>query len=222
MDDNLGKYFTFESKSFNSIECWGVNKKEAPERIKDFLTIIGTSNSVFKDVERFGIHGDIAVVNDAGFYYKEYQHFVSAHGNFAELVTEYKKKFRPQEKRRFISHTAHTYIGIAFEKKLDVDYMWKFEPGWVTSGLFAIWMGIALGYKAILTHGITFDLKNHFYDFEEMYCPEQFDRFFIKAKNSPLKEIIEENNIKFSSGRLGDYFGIPDKRWLSQNIKRYC
>lgn len=189
-----------------------------PKRDSDFLTILGTSESLKDDIQSYGIYGDIAVVNDCGFYYPNFKHLISIHGALLPLIKQYRLLYRQYENNDFYTHTAiYSDAGFPIEQQNKADYIWKFRPLYRSSGLFAIWVGIALGYKTILVHGINLDPRNHFYDIEQSKVFKQFDKLFNQVNNDLLINLIKSSNVRVSSGRFSEIIGKPTKKWINGN-----
>ncbi len=185
----------------------------------DFLTIVATAETVKDDVKKWGLHGDLMAVNDAAFYLPNYQHAVSIHGNILPLIRLYKKEFREYEDNQFITHTSHyADVGLLFDGQINADVIWKIRPIYRSSGMLAIYIGIAMGYKSILVHGVTLDERNHYYDLVDSKVKKNFNRLNNLALNGGAIDVIKKWDVRVSSGRFSEQIGKPSEEWISQRI----
>jgi len=216
---NKKYYFNIESRNkFNTCECYSTKDISKPIRNSDCLTIIGTADTVFNDIKRYGVHGDVAVVNDSAFYYQKFDHFITVHGKLIPIVESYRNSFRSYEKFRYQTHSAIAkQCGLIECDQNNANYLWKFRPVYRSSGLLAIWIGIALGYKSILVHGITMEERNHFYDFNTSPVKSQFSKLFSLINNDQIKDLLVSNNVKVSSGIFSEFIGKPTRSWINAN-----
>ncbi len=196
---------------FKICKCFKTQKSKDLLKKNKTLTVIGTAKCVFDDIKRFGIHGDVAVVNDSAFYYPDYNYFVTVHGKLIPIIQKYRESFRGYFKSEYSIHSSvPKQCGLIPSDQLNADYIWEFEPLYKSSGLLAVWIGIALCYEKIIVHGVPLDLNGHFYDFTESYISNQIDNMYKNVlNNQDIINLMKENNVKFSSGRLSELIGKP-------------
>lgn len=98
----------------------------------------------------------------------------------------------------------------------DVDYYGRFKKGnMMTSGMYAICVGLHLGYDKIILAGLPFDTSGHFYDppgneFETNYTCSN-DR--AKQTWQEVKDMAGDK-IRAVSGNLVSCFGEFTEEWL--------
>jgi len=185
-------------------------------RNSDFLTVLGTAECVKDDVAKWGIHGDVAVVNDMGFYAKRFNHLVSVHAQIFPLIKAYRENFRSYEKFGYQTHTAfHGDVGLPEDSQRTADYHWRFRPIFRSSGLLAVWIGIILGYKGILTLGVPLAHTNHFYDITgESHVIKNYENFLVRIKGAV--DLIVLKNVRAASGPFSEFVGEPTKEWIDK------
>ena len=213
---------------FDSCECY--TKKESiktPKRYSDFLTVIGSANTVQDDIKKWGVHGDVACCNDTCFYYPVYNHVVAPLAQMMPIIKEYKKTCRWFEEDFPVqTHTVH-HTDVSrptYEDQLLADFKWRFRPNFKSSGLLAVWIGLALGYKAIITLGITLDARDHFFDLCENYpthIPHThghfkiFDKYLTRHKTD---EWLSSFNVRAPNGNFSTWVGEPTTKWMEKYI----
>jgi hypothetical protein len=84
----------------------------------------------------------------------------------------------------------------------------------VTSGMYAMYVALHLGYDKIVAAGIPFDKTGNFYQEPGILSPHVHRGTAKKA----WKKLKDEsgNRIKVVSGSLVDYFGEITKEWLAE------
>ena len=193
-----------KDRFFQTCSCVSFNSKDLPKRNSDFLTIVGGSDNVKNDVKKWGIHGDIVTVNFSGlFLNRDYDHLASFHCDlFKHLINLRKLAIT---KKKFYTHSRIT------ENRDFVNYIWSFVPKPKSSGLLALWIGIALGYKKILLHGIPLDNSGRFTDIEN---DETRNLYYEEcSKNIDFSKFI---NVRSSSGNSLKIFGEPTWNWIQK------
>ncbi len=203
---------------FDICSCIGVRSNKLPV-IGNFLTIIGSAECVKNDINRYGCHGDIMAVNHVALYFphrKPYQHLVTEHGEFIKPISELRRKtvyFKGVND--FKTHTFYNsnYNKLSYDISC-VDYIWNFFPKHMSSGILGLFIGIVLGYKKILLHGIPLDRTNRFHDID--VC---LNSKFYKETNQWLiqNSIIKnyKNIVRSSSGNTMEFFGEPTEEWIN-------
>jgi hypothetical protein len=86
-----------------------------------------------------------------------------------------------------------------------IDYYGRFKVGGMaTSGMYAVCVGLHLGYKKIIVAGIPFDTSGHFYD-----PPTLKSNFDFNSKQKLWEEVkgMSGDKVRFISGNLVHIFG---------------
>lgn len=94
------------------------------------------------------------------------------------------------------------------------DVVWHIEQQRGTSGLFAIFIGIAMGFSKIVAAGLPLDSSGHFFDTPETRRWGDYDRL-PPASVSVWRAAAERwpDRVRSLSGRTADWFGRPDAAW---------
>jgi len=178
------------------------------------LIIVGSGWNVWDDLS-CGHHGDVMCINDIGMHYpREFEHWYSNHHN--QLVTWLEaRRFRYKDK----APELHSCQGAPQFKHGKPRNHWPW-PGHGTSGLNAVYTGIALGYERIVLAGVPLDDKGHYFDPPEGHwlqngkwsnftreVPERDDgpRFWDDANKD-----IFQGMVRSISGRTLELLGGPD------------
>jgi len=199
-----------KDKLFEFCNCISFNSKNLPERNSDFLTIIGGSENVKEDVKKWGIHGDIITVNFAGlFLNRNYDHLVSFHADVFKFIIDLRKL--SITKKKFYTHTNGSINSRIIDNKDFISYIWSFIPKPKSSGLLALWIGLALGYKKILLHGIPLDNSGRFTDIEN-----DENRNLYYENCSKNIDFTKFTNVRSSSGNTLKIFGEPTWSWIQK------
>lgn len=171
------------------------------------LLIISTGQCVWDDVEKaksclVDIEYDTMAVNDMIMYWPENLTYgVSWHfdnlNNWATVRTYRKAKNMP----------------LLYGPKIckGVDCAVTFQEHIQTSGMYAVAVGIHLGYDKIIITGIPFDNSGHFYD--RLSSPEFDYRDHLKEYWATIRR-FGKNKARAISGNLVKCFGELTKEWL--------
>ena len=142
----------------------GISSNQFPDPYKKpqksgTLAIIGGGRCVWDDVEKLGGNFDVMCVNDIIMHYPgEIQY---AYSNDARWLPKWLSARRPRyvmEQGKPQLHSCNQGNGIT---------SWPF-PGHGTSGLNAVYVGIAMGYDEIVLCGVPMDGSGHYFDPESL------------------------------------------------------
>lgn len=208
LSENLNK------KHFEICSCTGIRSDKLPV-IKDFLTIVGSAECVRNDIGKYGYHGDIMVVNQVALYFphkKPYQHLVTEHHEFIKPLSELRRM--TVYFNGINDFKTHTFGKQVKHNMSGVDYLWDFLPKHQSSGLLALFIGIALGYNKILLHGIPLDRTKRFHDLD----PCISSKFYSEANERMLRNdflLNYKDIVRSSSGNTMKFFGEPTEKWIN-------
>lgn len=140
----------------------GVTPNQFPDPFKTpqysgSLLIVGGGRCVWDDLARidYSIEWDVMCVNDIIMHYPGDVHH--AYSNDNRTLPKWVAARRPRyaiENKLPIQHSCNT---------LETGYKWPF-PGHGTSGLGAVYVGLAIGYTNIVLCGIPMDGTGHYFD----------------------------------------------------------
>lgn len=125
------------------------------------LLIVGGGRCVWEDLERLGpVDYDIMCVNEVGLRFPgRIEHWFTNHGEqFPYLIS---LRNMGQTGRTWGPKYTHTMMDCPHSQK--ADFVWPL-PIRGNSGLGAILVGLALGYRKIHVAGVPLDDSGHFYD----------------------------------------------------------
>lgn len=200
-------------KYFNVCESYSSKYKKLPVRTSDHLTVIGSGVCLIESIKKMGYIGDIMSVNVASFFFPEnrpYQHIVSYRYELFELSEKIRIWFR--QKHKCISHS-YTSEDIKYYKN-KADYFWNIKPMPQSSGFLACTIGVILGYKKIILHGIPMDDTMRFHE-TISNSKTNYDEIVKEMDQSPYLHINKFKDIvKSCSGVTMKILGYPDKEWL--------
>jgi|GEM_PF-3540479 len=175
LTDKIIKIDGLESRCFSDHD-------KLPATDKEILTVAGSAPCLQDDLDKFGIVGDLATINQAYKVLNNTQmHFVSAHMD---------KHHEPLGIR-------HTITPRGINR---ADYFWYFNPGFISSGLLAAWIGLSIGYKKIILIGVPLDGRVH-----AKFLPA------LKRQTELFK------NVRSVSGNTKDALGEPTEDWIHGN-----
>jgi hypothetical protein len=100
----------------------------------------------------------------------------------------------------------------------DVDVVWNMDQTGETSGLFAVKIALAMGFKKIIICGIPQDNSGHYYDHHK---PKQTGlirfntRSNIRGWNDLYSITLAPERVRALSGLTKSIFGEPTKEWIN-------
>ncbi len=178
---------------------WG----ETPARLGRFrgrLLIMGGGRRLWDDVAR--VHpwsGDVMAVNDVGqFWHGAVAHWATLHPEYLPGWRFYRQRHCYGEGKLPICHAPKVKEG--------VDQAWQLQRYGGTSGLFACWIGLMLGYSEIVLAGLPMDNGGHFFD-PPWVGTDNEDRGIAIEWDEAVP--LFAGRIKSLSGRTRDWLGAP-------------
>ncbi len=144
--------------TFRGIKGVGASPPSYLDSCKGNLIILGGSRCVWDDWLRLrdaGFSGSLMAVNDIGQWIDGLNHWVSLHpANLRHWIEL--KRLHAMHSHNCLTHTQEPYEGIRVA--------WQIQPYGEQSGLFAIQVGLLLGFDRIMVCGIPMDHSGHFFD----------------------------------------------------------
>lgn len=174
-------------------------------RGNDILTILGCGDTLWLDVEKYGVIGDVMAVSDTLAYYDRglLQHAVSRHH---DGLTEHFLAIREKRYQHLCLHENIQIHGIFGDDSDAVTHRWTTMPITVDSGQFATLIGVCMGYEEIRLLGMPLEGGRFF-------RPERpgqlFDRYATYHKEWRRTKIYM-GNVRSAGGFTADLLGRLD------------
>lgn len=177
---------------------------EAPSRLGRFsgpLLILGGGRTVWDDYAKVRPwKGEIMAVNDIGAHmHDRIRHWVTLHPEYMPGWKHYREKHLYGQG---ISAMTHSY-----KEKEGIDVVWKIGNQGGTSGLFACFVGLMLGYNEIVLGGLPMTNDGHYFD-----PPWQYTAFQDKGVAlvwASAQTNIFKGRVKALSGWTKTWLGSP-------------
>ena len=196
----------------NGIEGRGEFPPVLANRYNGRAIVMGTGRSIWNDLSRFKHKGyGVIAVNNMILHYKgRVDHACSMHPEEPELWKELRTAYEC-EQGEIITHSPCTS---PHGKEHKTDYTWAIDDsGGGTSSLFAVMLGLALGYNRIVLCGVPMDDSGHFYD-PEGYKDGAFRANYIRNEWSKSKIYYFKDRVRSMSVWTEDLLGRPTETWL--------
>ena len=149
------------------------------------LTILSTGHTLTQDIEKYGIIGDVMVVNHSITDYSGHiDYAISIHKHLLEswMVERAEKNLNTSDVQLIYDDA---------ECKLPVN----------TSGLLALWKSQQLDYDLVRVLGMPADNRGHYYDPDNEHA-DDFKSRFPFDNDQWLTEFSQWGNIRIASGNL--------------------
>ena len=165
------------------------------------LIITGSAECLFEDFRKaieFFDNFDLMAVNMSGICFNNVKHLASLHH---ERMEAFFKAAMLDNGRHIITHS--------IKKSPYVEVVWDIFNNGGSSALFAVKVGLRLGYDKIILCGVPLTAGRRFYDYDrvsEIGDKPTFEAW--KAEKLPDK-------VKSMSGRTKDLLGYPTKEWAN-------
>ena len=165
---------------------------------KEFFDKTGYNNGTYQ----------IMCVNDIAGQFKAepIHHAVSLHKRILPAVRLLRREKSMLEDIVTHSHKAGPQI----------DIVWDMPNVGGTSGLFAVQVALALGYKKIIVCGVPMDNSGHYYDPDGVNI-NHATQFDVKSNIMPWRQIasrpMPKVRVRSMSGRTAEVFGKPTEEW---------
>lgn len=190
-----------------------VGGEEAPPLCGNFsgtLLVVGSGHCLWDDLARLnslGLGGDVMAVNFASVFYPgPVHHLASLHPLNIPHWIALRWLASNIEGPRIHTHAQEPLPG--------VETTWRFECGCGTGGtssLFAVLVGLALGYERVILAGVPLDNLGHFYD-----PPGPVKRDWQKLESRAVniewecaRETVFHGRVKSMSGMTKAMLGEP-------------
>lgn len=187
-------------------EIWQAlgGRGEIPSRLGRFsgpLLILGGGRTVWGDFEKVRPwKGEIMAVNDVGsVLHDRIRHWVTLHPEYMPGWRHYREKHLYGQGVAAMTHSHKSRPGI--------DTTWQVENVGGTSGLFAAFVGLMLGYSEIVLAGIPMTNDGHYFD-----PPWAGTDFVDRAVHSVWRQArdnIFKGRVKSLSGLTREWLGEP-------------
>jgi len=174
------------------------------------LLIAGSARCVWQDIKTFyksNLYHDVMCVNDVGMHFPgRVDHWYS---NDSRMIQRWRAARRPRYTRehdREMPPVTHSCFGGA-------DYRWPW-PGHGSSGLNAVYTGLALGYQRIVLAGIPLDNSGHYFDppwVKGNFVSEVPDRKGAPKYWQMAAREVFHGRVRSMSGRTADLLGVFQK-----------
>lgn len=176
------------------------------------LLIVGPARCVWDDLET--VHPssfEVMAINDIGIHLPmPIEHWFSCHGDRLHLWRQCRKpRFRVMDRDQIKLHTcigSHQHV-----------HTWPW-PGHGSSGLNAIYTGLALGYDNIVLAGVPLDSSGHYFNPPDDHPLKRLDprpnwsNFENEGKERVwlnARDRVFHGRVKSLSGRTRDWLGSP-------------
>jgi hypothetical protein len=177
---------------------------------KDLL-IMGTAACLWEDLDRYDDRhgGERLAVNDAAAYYPQYSahrldHIAALEGNWLDSWSYAAKDWAAKHG----GHSAYTHSHMKFAHwGGEPRYVWPLKRDGGTVGLFAVLIGLLMGFDRIILAGSPIDASPHFYHIEKEY------RFYInesvRSEWLRARDAVFNGRVKSLSGWTREVLGEP-------------
>lgn len=178
---------------------------EPPSRLGRFagppLLIMGGGRTVWEDYARVRPwKGEIMAVNDVGAHlHDRVRHWVTLHPEYFPGWRTYREKHLYGQGVPAMCHS--------FRQKEGVDVCWKVGNVGGTSGLFACFVGLMLGYTEIVLAGLPMTNDGHYFD-PPWYRTDFADKA-VSVVWRQARDNIFAGRVKSLSGMTREWLGDP-------------
>lgn len=185
-------------------ELWNVlgGRGEIPSRSGCFsgpLLVLGGGRTVWDDYAKVRPwKGEIMAVNDIGAHlHDRIRHWVTLHPEYFPGWRHYREKHNYGDRVPPMCHSQKSREG--------VDVAWNFAAVGGTSGLFAVKVGLLLGYTEIVLAGVPMTGDGHYFD-PPWYKTEFADRANEMEWKSAIRNYFN-GRVTSLSGKTADWIG---------------
>lgn len=200
--------------TFNGIRGKGESPPPCAGNFKGLAVVMATGRCVWDDLARFNPEhhkADVIAVNNMILHWKNrVHHGVSLHAEEPPLW----RKLRQQYGCDNNHVTCHAARPSRDPQIMNCDYIWDLlgcaRAG--TSSLFAVAVGIALGYSRIVLAGVPLDDKGHFYDPPGLVF-KCFGSTSVRNQWQTAQEVFFKNRVRSLSGWTRELLGEPTDEW---------
>lgn len=175
---------------------------EIPSRAGRFsgpLLVLGGGRTVWDDYAKVRPwKGEIMAVNDIGAHlHDRIRHWVTLHSEYLAGWVEYRNRHNYGDLVPAMTHS--------HKLKPGVDVLWPLSAVGGTSGLFACYIALLLGYDEIVLAGVPMTGDGHYFD-PPWYRTEFADRANEIEWKSAIRNIFD-GRVTSLSGRTAEWIG---------------
>jgi hypothetical protein len=209
----------------NGITGRGVAPPCAGSR-KGLALVLGTARCVWEDLQKLshftrsqaeiiGINGMIL------FWPGRIHHGISMHPGELDLWRRLRHRYEGRDQAEFLTHTCKNENSLqpGASGKISLagfDWCWDIVGAiGGTSGLFAVMVGLALGYEKIILAGVPMDGSGHLYDPPGTEST-QFTQDWLETEWKKISAVYFNDRVRSLSGRTRDWLGAPTEDWLGE------
>jgi hypothetical protein len=183
----------------NGVRGHGDKPAYAEERSGSLL-VMGGGRCVWEDLEQLGQwSGATMTANEVGAHYQgSIDHWASLHPDFFPFWIG---------RRSLLGMSVHFLCHAQKRSCPAVDCVWSFSHGTADSGLFAVSVGLAMGYDKVVLAGVPLDNDGHYYD-----APGYVSTFNDRPTTlewEAARESVFEDRVRSLSGRTRSLLGAP-------------
>ena len=189
-------------------KLWEVlgGRGEPPSRLGRFsgpLLIMGGGRTVWDDYAKVRPwKGEIMAVNDVGaVLHDRVRHWVTLHPEYLPGWRTYRERHLYGQGIPAMTHS--------HKAKPGVDTVWSVGNVGGTSGLFACFVGLMLGYNEIVLAGVPMTNDGHFFD--PPWVGTDFVDRAVQSVWKQARENIFEGRVTSLSGLTSEWLGSPLK-----------
>lgn len=164
-------------------------------------TVVSSGHTLPSDIESIGIQGEVFMVNHAALFIgssfnaMEHRHVCSAEPWLLTAIRHVRGSMQAET-------VSHCIMGRQIREG-SFDFLWRFQPPFVTSGMFALLCCVSIGYRDVRVLGIPSDSRGHFYDPNAKLHFEVEEFGFLKAWREMIGLLRGAGvKLQFGSGNL--------------------
>jgi hypothetical protein len=200
-------------------EYEGIRGLTAPPEIyqqcRGSLLILGAGRSLWEDLQSLKKYkfDDVMAVNFTAAFYSGYiSHFATLEGNMASFSLGLRERIHGKDDNKIHIHvndSGHAEDGINWNMPEDIKHG--------SSGIFALSVGVCLGFDKIVIAGMPLDGKGRFFDPPgEVSGPMSYDDGFIRRTWERYMHDGEWlSKVRSCSGRTRSWLGEPTLEWFN-------
>lgn len=202
--------------TFNGIRGKGESPPRCAGNFKGRAVVMATGWSIWDDLALFNPeqnNAEVIAVNNMILHWKKrVHHGVSLHAEEPPLWRKLRQQYGCDN-----SHvTCHAARPSRDPQVMNCDYIWDIlgcaRAG--TSSLFAVAVGLGLGYTRIILAGVPLDDKGHFYDPPYILMPKQFASTSVRNQWETAKQFWFQDRVRSLSGWTRELLGEPTEEWI--------
>lgn len=200
----------------NGLRGRGLHPPKCAGNASGLAVVMATGWTVWQDLAAFDPEehkAEVIAVNNMILHWKKrVHHGCSLHAEEPPLW----RKLRGQYGCDANHVHCHAHRPSRDPQIMDCDYIWEFQGSATagTSTLFAIAVGLALGYTRIVVAGAPLDGKRHFYDPPNLEC-KQFLSGSVRQEWQNGQTYFFQDRVRALSGWTRELLGEPTDSWIT-------